>query len=60
MLDTYVCVCVYIKLACAVYDFRTATSHQTTLANMDWNEHKDWLKALKHLISIALKKYPSA
>jgi hypothetical protein len=41
-----------------VYDFRTANSHQTTMANFDWNEHKDWLKGLKHLISIGLKKYP--
>jgi hypothetical protein len=47
-----------VPAACAVYDFRTANSHQTTMANFDWNEHKDWLKGLKHLISIGLKKYP--
>ena len=53
-----VTVCVCVTAAVAVYDFKAANTHQMAMANFDWNDHKDWLTGLKHLISIGLKKYP--
>ena len=41
-----------------MYDFKTANGHHTSMANVDWNDHKEWLKGLKHLVTIGLKKYP--
>ena len=42
--------------AVAVRDFGTASAVQTTLANSEWREHKDWLKGVKILIQLASKK----
>jgi hypothetical protein len=30
------------------------------MANADWNDHKEWLKGVKHLVAIGQKKYPSS
>ncbi len=45
--------------ACGVYDFRTANATQLDMAKLDWNDHKEWLKGVKQLITIGLKKYPA-
>jgi len=37
-------------------DFATAMKAQTELVNHHWREHKDWLKGLKFLITMASKK----
>jgi protein transport protein SEC31 len=37
-------------------DFNTAMAMQTTLANAEWRDHKDWLKGIKILIQLASKK----
>ena len=37
-------------------DFVTAMKAQTELVNHHWREHKDWLKGLKFLITMASKK----
>lgn len=37
-------------------DYGTATSVQTQLANSEWRDHKDWLKGIKILITLASKK----
>jgi protein transport protein SEC31 len=42
--------------AVAVGDFGTAAAIQTTLANSEWRDHKDWLKGIKILIQLASKK----
>jgi protein transport protein SEC31 len=38
------------------YDFRAATATQTSLVNTDWKIHKDWLKGLKVLLQLAVKR----
>jgi protein transport protein SEC31 len=38
------------------YDFRTATATQTAIVNSDWRTHKDWLKGLKTLLQLAVKR----
>ena len=42
--------------ACGEYDFKKAQACQLAMANVDWNDHKEWLKHLKSLIAIGLKK----
>jgi protein transport protein SEC31 len=42
--------------AVAVRDYATALVLQTTLANTEWKEHKDWLKGIKILLQLASKK----
>lgn len=42
--------------AVAVRDYGTASNVQTSLANSEWREHKDWLKGIKILIQLASKK----
>ena len=37
-------------------DYATASAAQTHLANTEWRDHKDWLKGLKILITLASKK----
>lgn len=37
-------------------DYHSATSIQTQLANSEWRDHKDWLKGIKILITLASKK----
>jgi protein transport protein SEC31 len=37
-------------------DFATALAIQTTLANSEWRDHKDWLKGVKVLIQLAAKR----
>lgn len=48
-----------LSAACAVFDFRTANTHQLLLANFDWNEYRELVKGLKGVVSIGLKKYPT-
>jgi protein transport protein SEC31 len=38
------------------YDFRAATATQTAIVNSDWRSHKDWLKGLKTLLQLAVKR----
>ena len=38
------------------YDFRAATATQTAIVNTDWRVHKDWLKGLKTLLQVAVKR----
>lgn len=38
------------------YDFRAATATQTAIVNTDWRNHKDWLKGLKTLLQLAVKR----
>jgi protein transport protein SEC31 len=38
-------------------DMASASSIQTDLANHDWKDHKDWLKGIKLLIQMAMKKF---
>ena len=42
--------------ACSEYDFKRAQTHQFNMAKLDWGEHADWVKNLKNLITIGLKK----
>jgi protein transport protein SEC31 len=37
-------------------DYFTATSIQTGLVSTDWREHKDWLKGIKNLMQLIIKK----
>lgn len=37
-------------------DYSMATSIQTHLANSEWRDHKDWLKGIKILVTLASKK----
>ena len=37
-------------------DYNSATSIHTQLANSEWRDHKDWLKGIKILITLASKK----
>jgi protein transport protein SEC31 len=37
-------------------DYFTATSVQTGLVSSDWREHKDWLKGIKNLMQLIIKK----
>ena len=39
------------------YDFRSALSLQTTLVNSNRKGNKDWLKGIKALIQLAMKKF---
>jgi protein transport protein SEC31 len=41
--------------AVAAQDFATASTIQTSLANSEWREQKDWLKGIKILIALASK-----
>jgi len=43
--------------AIANADLATASAVQTDLANHDWRDHKDWLKGIKILIQLAVKKF---
>jgi hypothetical protein len=45
-----------VRAACGEYDFKKAQACQLAMANVDWNDHKEWLKHLKSLIAIGLKK----
>lgn len=38
-------------------DLALASSIQTDLANHDWRDHKDWLKGIKLLIQLGVKKF---
>ncbi|GKY95564.1 hypothetical protein MPSEU_000517900 [Mayamaea pseudoterrestris] len=38
------------------YDFRAATATQTAIVNSDWRIHKEWLKGLKTLLQLAVKR----
>jgi hypothetical protein len=40
----------------AAYDFRGAQRTQTELANLDWNETKEWLKGVRQLVTLAVVK----
>ena len=37
-------------------DYVTAAAVQTGLVNSDWKDHKDWLKGMKFLTQLAMKK----
>lgn len=54
--DTIVQQTVSLAQAVANRDFATAMSVQTTLANSEWRNHKDWLKGIKILVQLATKK----
>ncbi len=43
--------------AVTAYNFKAATALHQTLTTTSWADNKDWLKGLKHLLSIAQKKY---
>jgi protein transport protein SEC31 len=43
--------------AISQHDFVAALAYQTTLANSEWRDHKDWLKGIKILIQLASKKF---
>jgi protein transport protein SEC31 len=38
-------------------DFASAQSIHAALTGTDWAQHKDWLKGLKSLIHISLKRF---
>lgn len=40
-------------------NIKGAQSIQVALTSSDWSAHKDWLKGLKYLIQVALKKAPA-
>ena len=43
--------------AISQHDFAASMAYQTTLANSEWRDHKDWLKGIKILIQLAIKKF---
>jgi protein transport protein SEC31 len=43
--------------AISQHDFAAALAYQTTMANSEWRDHKDWLKGIKILIQLASKKF---
>jgi protein transport protein SEC31 len=43
--------------AISQHDFAASLAYQTTLANSEWRDHKDWLKGIKILIQLAIKKF---
>jgi protein transport protein SEC31 len=43
--------------AISQHDFAASMAYQTALANSEWREHKDWLKGIKILIQLAIKKF---
>jgi protein transport protein SEC31 len=43
--------------AISQHDFAGALTYQTTMANSEWRDHKDWLKGIKILIQLASKKF---
>jgi len=49
-----------LTTACSGYDFKLANTYHVAMVNVDWNDHKDWLKGVRNLITIGLKKYPTA
>ena len=49
-----------LPTACSGYDFKLANTYHVAMVNVDWNDHKDWLKGVRTLITIGLKKYPTA
>ena len=42
--------------AIRAHDYIAATTVQTGLVSTDWREHKDWLKGIKNLIQLIIKK----
>lgn len=38
-------------------DFATAQSIYVALTGSDWGQHKDWLRGLKSLIHISMKRF---